>query len=215
MLHSMTTHQVSTLIGDLVGSRSHSDRRALHRRLTTVLSDSGARHPWIHAPTITTGDEFEATYATVGAAIGAAAAIRLELLPQIDLRCGIGFGEVTVLDDQSTAQDGPGWWVARAAIVEVEERAERAASRAARMAYRTEDEQAPPVAAVDPALACLDALIGRLDDRSIRLLRGLIDGRPQQELAATEQISTSAVSQRVRAGSLVVIADSLSQLSML
>lgn len=211
----MATHQVATLIGDLVGSRLHSDRRALHRRLISVLSASGADHPWIHAPTVTTGDEFEATYATVGDAIGAAAAIRLELLPQIDLRCGIGFGAVTVLDDESAAQDGPGWWAARAAIVDVEQRAERAASRAARMAYRTEDDQAPPVPAVDPALACLDALIGRLDDRSIRLLRGLIAGRPQHELATEEKVSNSAVSQRVRAGSLVVIADSLNQLTLL
>lgn len=211
----MPAQLVSTLIGDLVGSRQHSDRRALHRRLTTVLQASGEQHPWIHAPSITTGDEFEATYATVGDAIGAAAAIRLELLPQIDLRCGIGFGSITVLDEESTAQDGPGWWAARAAIVDVEARAERSASRTARMAYRTDVGKAPPVAAVDPALACLDALIGRLDDRSIRLLRGLHAGRPQHELAAAEKISTSAVSQRVRAGSLAVIAESLTQLTAL
>lgn len=207
--------QVATLIGDVVASRTHADRRGLHRRLTSVLTASGKQHPWIHGPTITTGDEFETTYLTVGAAIGAAVAIRLELLPEIDLRCGIGFGSVTVLDDDTAAQDGPGWWAARAAINAVESRADRAASRTARMAYRSDDDQAPPVAAVDPALACLDALIGRLDDRSIRVLRGLVAGRPQHELATAEEVSTSAVSQRVRAGSLVVIADALTQLTTL
>lgn len=209
---------VATLVADVVGSRAHADRRRLHRRLIRVLTDSGERHPWIHAPRVLAGDEFEATYDTVGAAIAAAAAIRLELLPDIDLRCGIGFGEVTMLDDEDnkdTAQDGPGWWSARSAIEHVEARAARAATGSARMAYRTDDDTAPPVAAVDPALSCLDALVGRLDERSLRLLRGLLDGRSQRDLAAAEEVSTSAISQRVRAGSLVVITDALTRLATL
>jgi len=58
----------------------------------------------------------------------------------------------------------------------------------------------PSEHAVNAALLCRDHLVGSLSDRSIRLLRGLMDPHTtQRELAAQEGISASAVSQRVRA----------------
>ena len=57
----------------------------------------------------------------------------------------------------------------------------------------------PAEPAVNAALLCRDHLVGSLSDRSIRLLRGLMDPHTtQRELAAREGISASAVSQRVR-----------------
>ena len=54
--------------------------------------------------------------------------------------------------------------------------------------------------AVNAALLCRDHLVGSLSQRSIRLLRGLMDPHTtQSELATLEGISASAVSQRVRA----------------
>jgi DNA-directed RNA polymerase specialized sigma subunit len=43
---------------------------------------------------------------------------------------------------------------------------------------------------------CRDQLLGSIDERSRRLLRGLLAGRTKKELAAVEGISASAVSQR-------------------
>ncbi|ETZ44439.1 hypothetical protein L837_3561 [Mycobacterium avium MAV_061107_1842] len=42
--------------------------------------------------------------------------MRLLLAPEIDVRFGLGWGAVTVLDAAAGIQDGPGWWTARAAI---------------------------------------------------------------------------------------------------
>ena len=39
-------------------------------------------------------------------------------------------------------------------------------------------------------------MFGSLDERSIRILRGLMSNQPKKDLAAAEQISASAVSQR-------------------
>ncbi|MGV0804036.1 SatD family protein, partial [Mycolicibacterium elephantis] len=69
----------------------------------------------IDAPAFTVGDEFQGSYRTVGAAIEAALAIRLAVAPEIDVRFGIGWGAVTVLDAGTGIQDGPGWWTAREA----------------------------------------------------------------------------------------------------
>src|SRR5438445_13407585 len=97
----------AALIGDVVGSRRASDRSALHRRVATALRQvaEGAIDP----PAFTVGDEFQGNYQTVGAAIDAALALRLAVAPEIDIRFGIGWGAVTVLDADAGLQDGPAW----------------------------------------------------------------------------------------------------------
>ena len=67
-------------------------------------------------------------------------------------------------------------------------------------------QEAAQELAVNAALQARDQLIGELGDRSLRLLRGLLDPhKTQSELAAVEGISPSAVSQRVRADGLGVV----------
>ena len=202
------------LIGDVVGSRATTDRQALHDALEAALSATDAAVPPVTGLRVTVGDEFQGTYATLGEAVEAALRVRLALLPEVDTRFGLGRGEVTVLDARRGIEDGPGWWAARAAIEEVVEVAARAATRLARTAYRAappgdddtraaEDTGDPSEHAVNAALLCRDHLVGSLSDRSIRLLRGLMDPHTtQRELAAREGISASAVSQRVRADGL-------------
>jgi DNA-binding NarL/FixJ family response regulator len=50
-----------------------------------------------------------------------------------------------------------------------------------------------------------DELLGRLSERSLGVLRGLLSGRTQREIAEDEAISASAVSQRVRHDGLAVL----------
>jgi hypothetical protein len=199
------------VIGDLVGSRGAPNRRTLHRAVEKALVTVNAAVPAATELRITVGDEFQGSYASLGAAIDAALRVRLELLPLGDARVGIGRGPVQVLDPERGLEDGPGWWAAREAIEAVEQAAGRPATRHLRTAYRA---AAPPDAgapggvatdgghadAVNAALLCRDHLVGSLSDRSVRLLRGLMDPHTtQNELATLEGISASAVSQRVRA----------------
>ena len=192
------------LIGDIVGSRATSDRQALHDAVEASLAAVDAVVPSVSGLRVTAGDEFQGTYATLGAAVEAALRVRLDLLPRVDTRYGLGRGEVAILDPVRGIEDGPAWWAARAAIEEVEEAAGRAPTRHARTAYRAADDRPPAERdavqpAVNAALLCRDHLVGSLSDRSLRLLKGLMDPQTTQgELAAREGISPSAVSQRVR-----------------
>lgn len=197
----------ATLIGDIVGSREASDRSVLHARLQDALREGNARWHPVTTLRITAGDEFQGTFASVGQAIQAALWLRLAMLPASDLRHGIGWGAVTILDSDQLLEDGPGWWAARAAIEEIASLSRRPGYRLLRTRYAAAggQEGGPDVGAVNAALMCRDQLIGIGDERTWRLLRGFIDGASQSELAASEQISPSAISQRVRNDGLAVM----------
>jgi len=131
--------------------------------------------------------------------------IRLELLPEIDTRYGLGWGTIQVFDAarRPAAQDGPGWWAARDALTEVERRAQHAQSRHLRTWFvdgsaTSSGDPAPRSALAGFAVAFLsvrDEIIAGMDERKLRLLRGMLTGATQAELASAEGVTQSAVSQ--------------------
>lgn len=184
----------ATLIGDVVGSRSAADRSATHRALTRALAD--VRAGAIDAPAFTVGDEFQGRYRTVGEAISAALSIRLAVEPDIDVRFGIGWGAVTLLDPDAGIQDGPGWWAAREAIEWTAAAQRQPGLSLVRTSFRAGVDTRADVDAVNAALMCRDHLLGSLDERSLRILKGLLTDRKKNDIAAAEGVSASAVSQR-------------------
>lgn len=184
----------ATLIGDVVDSRRAADRGALHREVTAALDTVAAGA--LDAPALTVGDEFQGSYPDIGAALAAAWKIRLAAAPAVDIRFGIGWGPVRVLDEASGIQDGPGWWAAREAIKWTAD-AQRHPGRAlVRITYRSSTGTGPSANAVNAALMCRDHMFGSLDERSIRILKGLVAHHSKKDIAAQENISPSAVSQR-------------------
>ncbi|MEO9323702.1 SatD family protein [Nocardioides sp. C4-1] len=194
---------VVVVIGDVVGSRRAVDRAVLHAVVVDALEQVNRR--WDGDLRITVGDEYQGTLPSLGAALTATVWLRLSLLPDHDVRHGIGRGTRTALDPAAGIEDGPAWWAARAAIDEARARAGRAATRAARTSYRVADGVDEPVAAVEAALLARDELVGRLDERSLSVLGGLMSGRTQRELADELDVSASAVSQRVRHDAIGVV----------
>jgi hypothetical protein len=193
----------ATLIGDVVGSRRAADRSELHQIVANALRQ--VADDAIDPPAFTVGDEFQGSYPTVGAAIDAALSLRLAVGPEIDVRFGIGWGAVTILDADAGIQDGPGWWTAREAIQQTAEAQRQPGFALVRTTFRADDDTRTDVAAVNAALICRDHLLGSLDERSLRIVRGLMTGRTKRELAAAEGISASAVSQRASRDGLDLI----------
>ena len=161
------------------------------------------------------GDEYQGVFASLGDALHASLTVRLALLPAADVRHGIGRGSIEVLSEDPRVEDGPGWWAARAAIGRVEEAEGRPGERSLRTAYvaasrrrgRRGDGTASSSeeAAVNAALVLRDHLVSGLSERSLSVLRGLLVGESQRDLAEALGISPSAVSQRVRADGLAAI----------
>ena len=185
---------VATLIGDVVGSRRVADRTASHKELNRALRDVGAGA--IAPPAFTVGDEFQGSYPAVGLAIDAALSLRLAVAPDIDVRFGIGWGAVMVLDAEAGIQDGPGWWAAREAIEWTASAQRQSGLAMVRTSFRSEIDARQDVDAINAALLCRDHLLGSLDDRSLRILKGMLTNQTKKDIAAAEAISASAVSQR-------------------
>jgi SatD family (SatD) len=193
----------ATLIGDVVGSRTVADRSETHRALNRALRD--VSEIAIDPPAFTVGDEFQGAFTSVGMAIDAALSVRLAVAPNIDVRFGIGWGGVTMLDEAAGIQDGPGWWAAREAIEWTAAAQRQPGLALVRTSFRVSGEARGDVDAVNAALLCRDHLIGSLDDRSMRILKGLLSNHTKKDIAAAEGISASAISQRAGRGGLDLI----------
>jgi len=194
------------MIGDLVASRGATDRRRLHRELRAALDDVNDRLRPAAPLRITAGDEYQGTFATLGQALQASLLVRVALLPEHDVRHGLGHGAVGVLEEEPRVEDGPGWWAARAAIESVARAQGRPATRALRTAYVVAEDAADAVRdaapAVNASLTLRDTLVSGLSERAVSVLRGLLAGDAQRDVATGLGISASAVSQRVRSDGL-------------
>lgn len=196
---------LATLIGDVVASRSAPDRRRLHHDLESVLAEVTTRTDPVHPLRVTVGDEFQGAWLHRGQAIHAALLLRLALLP-VEVRLGLGHGDVAALSEDGTVQDGPGWWLAREAITGA--KAGEPATRGERPVVRTRWREDSPLGPVlDATLRHRDIVLGGLDERSLRILRGLLDGRSQAAIAADEGVSPTAVSRRVHRDGLDLLVD--------
>lgn len=197
---------LASLVGDVAGSRISRDRERLHDRLVAALAVVNESLDPITPVQITVGDDYQGTFAHVGQALAATLVVRLELLPEIDVRHGVGWGQVQVLAESPRVEDGSAWWAARDSIDAIEAQEARTALRGVRTGYaRAEGVEGPDPGAVNAALMMRDQLVSGLSSRSLSVLHGLLWGKPQQEIAEAEGVSASAVSQRVRSDGLGVI----------
>ena len=195
------------MIVDIVDSKKIHDRVGVQHAIEAAFAGVDELFPDGDPLVATVGDEFQAVYPTLGAALQATLAARLALPDGIDCRFGIGWGELRDVGrgTRGAVQDGSAWWLARAAIEEAHER-EDARTPTLRSWFATDGE--PRLAtAVNAYLLTRDHVVSSMSDRARRLTYGTMRGRLQSELADDEGISQGAVSQSLRrSGGMSVLA---------
>lgn len=198
---------------DIIGSRKFADRTEAQRAFDAAIARVEGDLPVATLglrPTV--GDEQQAVYPTLEAALGAILLLRLALPDGAEFRYGIGIGDVGRVPSSASAEgisDGPGWWAARSAVEHVETLQKRAAPQARSWivvhegAQKHHREQARWANAY---LLTRDEIVGAMSERVRRLTYGRCLSRTQRELAADEGITQSAVSQGLStAGAAAVV----------
>ncbi len=234
---SWGTQGWAAVLGDVVRSKRHlPEREELQRRVEDALASVNERIPAVQPLQPTIGDEFQGIYRDVGEALKATLLVRLSLLGFADVRFGVGWGRIVMPHRGSPfSQDGPAWWSAREAIHRVSaEPGRRGRPKGGRTAFLSgyERERPPaevearirehgaggtspavglfapePEALVNASLVCRDEFVSGMDDRDARIVLSALEGRSHGEIARSEGISQSAVSQRMtRNGAYAVVA---------
>lgn len=188
------------VIADIIGSRQLPDRagaqRGIEAAIDRVQRDAPAATVRL-SPTV--GDEFQGVYGSLAGALGGVLLLQLALPDEVQLRFGLGVGEVGTIDGSAGGvPDGPGWWAARRGIDAVESMQQRTMPNA-RSYIVADTAQAKAiqhaVTIANAYLAARDEVVTAMNDRARRLTYGRCVRRTQRELAAEEGISQSAVSQ--------------------
>jgi hypothetical protein len=192
------------VIGDLVGSRQQTSRADVQKHLLAALELVNARLPAaVQKLEPTIGDELQGVYADLHDALYATVLVRLALPEGMDCRFGIGVGELEIVGSSAYGliQDGQAWWSARKAIDDAEARGRHFPGLRTRI-VRDGSEKGDVVNAY---LLCRDTIVSDFDGRQRRIALGVLDGKKLGQIADDEGISTSAVSQRHRAGVSVLV----------
>lgn len=187
------------LIVDIVRSRDLADRAAAQRDVEQAFA-LAAEHVPLETPLwATVGDEFQAVAARLADAVWTAGVVRLLLPDGLDVRIGIGRGEIRdiVPGPGAPIQDGSAWWAARAAIDEAHERADGDAPYT-RTWYVAPDDDADAVALLDAQLVLRDRMIDAMTSTQRAYAGASALGQTQAEIAASRGVSQSAVSQSLR-----------------
>jgi hypothetical protein len=186
------------VIGDLVGSRGQPSRAAAQEQLVSALTVVNALVPAVQALEPTIGDELQGVYDELSDALRATVLVRLALPEGMDCRFGIGVGEVEIVgrSNYGLTQDGQAWWSAREAIDTAKAKG-RQLPGLRTWIVRDGSEGGD---LVNSYLLVRDELVSGFDGRQRRIALGELQGRTLSQIADDEGISTSAVSQRHRAG---------------
>lgn len=196
------------VVVDLVRSRDLQDRVGAQSAVRDVFDCALSGAEVVQPLVATVGDEFQIVFADLPSALRTTALVRLHLPHPVDCRFGFGRGEITNVESRSGVeiQDGSAWWRAREAIDEARRR-EGSGDPYLRGWFVGDPSASEFVLVVNSLLLLRDRIITAMRPRDRRITAGLLRGRSQAEIARTEEISQSAVSQSLqRSGAAVMVA---------
>lgn len=194
------------MVGDVIASRHIEDRDSLQQTLGRATEAINGSVPAIQPLMMTVGDEFQGLHAGLAESFQAALRLQIVLLPHVDIRIGIGWGELTLEPEHPPfGQDGPCWWRARDAIGEVK-RGEMSKSvpKSRRVICRTGTDMDQ---LLNGYLGARDHILAGADGIDLRIALLKLDGATQTQISDAIGLSQSSVSRRLQNHGLFTLLD--------
>ncbi|MDN4478528.1 SatD family protein [Demequina lignilytica] len=199
---------VAAVIVDIVRSRELRDRAAAQDAVLAAFARAEAAAEVLRPLRATVGDEFQSVYATPADAIRVTALAALVLPDGVEVRAGIGLGEVVDVDGDIS--DGSAWWRARDAIEEAHRREDAGEGSVRSWCVGGDGEDVSMTVAV---LLLRDHVLDRMKARERRIAAALLEGDTQSAIASRESISQAAVSQAAHRSGAVALREALDGLT--
>lgn len=195
------------IIGDIIGSKQIANRSVMQEHLKQVLATVNRRFSQEFASpfTITRGDEFQALCKPSPHIFLMIDQIQLAFKGQLEIRFGIGLGEIlTAIDPkQSIGADGPAYWEARKAIDFIHDNNDYGTSQ---LAFSSAYKQINQV--IHPLLTSGDFIRTSWNQSQTDLFATLVDNKIYQEdfkqkpIAEKMKLSQSAFTKRLKSSGI-------------
>ncbi|WP_082097368.1 SatD family protein [Demequina silvatica] len=194
---------VAAVIVDIVRSRALADRAGAQEAVLDAFARAERSADVVRPLGATVGDEFQGIYASLADAIRVTTVAALVLPDEVEVRAGIGLGEVVAVEGDIS--DGSAWWRAREAIEEAHRREDAGGEVRAWCVGGSGDHGGM----ASSTLLLRDHVLGRMKARERRIAAALLEGERQSEIAARESISQAAVSQAAHRSGAIALRDAL------
>ena len=179
--------KVLTVIADIVGSRTITDRRTFQQKLESKLNSINSASRSILSPyTITLGDEFQAVYTNPGTLFADIYQILKEFYP-IKFRFSVGSGIIAtkINKKKSIGMDGPAFYNARNGLSQM--KSETITS------IQFFPENMPDAALINQSLLILNCSMSKWKLHTFIIFSELLQYRSINEIANIASVSTRAV----------------------
>ncbi|EHJ56542.1 hypothetical protein HMPREF9318_00400 [Streptococcus urinalis FB127-CNA-2] len=196
------------IIGDIINSKKIQDREAFQQRLNDVLDQLNTDYRDVIASQffITLGDEFQAILHRT-APVFQIIDVLISRLSPISVRFGLGFGDIktSINPEMSIGADGPAFWYAREAIVELHQKNDYGDTL---LTFKSENMKKNQV--MNALISSGDAIKASWRASQMEVFNGLLElgiydeHFDHQQLANKLSINPSALSKRLKSSHLKV-----------
>ena len=187
------------LIGDIVDSKSISERGKIQLQLNTVFKKINNDKQLLSPYTITLGDEFQAVYSKADSVFNHIWQISLAIYP-LKIRFSIGAGDITtkINRKQAIGMDGPAFYNARNGLNELKESG---------FLFTINSDELISKEIIKQSLFLISQLISGWKKSRFDILVLLNENISIGEIAKKLKITDKAVYKNIDAGALKIITD--------
>lgn len=200
-VRQMNKNEYIAIIGDIYDSRLLEDRKKVQKNLLNVLDSINKKYQKeiVSKFSISMGDSFQGLLKISSPFMQIIFDIQLELFP-VEMRFGIGIGEITTTIDSSNSQlnDGPAYHHARKAIEFIEQSEQQYATRKTNI-YLSDQRERKEMDLINAIFALNKAINSKWSNRQTEIIKSYLSNNENQyETAHALDIGQSSVSKALK-----------------
>jgi len=201
------------VIGDIHSSKTMENREEIQKNLLNALEEINIKYKETLASafSISMGDSFQGLLTLDAPFTALILEIELAMFP-VEIRFGIGIGEITTSIDQNNSQlnDGPAYHRARKMIDQIEQMEKQYETRKTNMLILSEENETPIDRLMNAIFALNSAIKSKWSNRQKEIIKTYLDNNENQyDTAHALDIGQSSISKALKSTNFFAYKSSL------